>query len=101
MKWFKSSCSNSFMKSLSHVGPSSQEKKAIASKLGGQPREASRILTFPLSKASPGAYSTYRNVILSLLYFSMHVMYHALCIGFLYDIVIGCMLVPFHMYSLL
>jgi hypothetical protein len=31
-----------------------------------------------------------------LLYLSMHVIYCALCIGFLYDIMIGCILVPFH-----
>jgi hypothetical protein len=36
-----------------------------------------------------------------LLYFSMHVMYCALSIGFLVDDVIGCMVVPFHILSLL
>jgi hypothetical protein len=56
------------------------------------------LRSLTLSKASPGAYSTYRNVILSLLYFSIHVMYCALCIRFLYDIGISCMLVPFCMY---
>jgi hypothetical protein len=80
------------------VGGFPQEKEAIVVEIGGQPREVSQMLTFPFCKATPGAYSTYRNVILSLLYFSMHVMYCALRIGFLYDIVIGCMLVPFHMY---
>jgi hypothetical protein len=51
-----------------------QEKKAIAAELGGQPREASQILAFPLSKASPGAYSTYRMQICVLLYLSLHVL---------------------------
>jgi hypothetical protein len=57
-----------------------------------------RSLTRCLSKASPGAYSTYRNEILSLLYFSMHVLYCALCIGFLNEVVISCLVVLFHMY---
>jgi hypothetical protein len=39
-----------------------------------------------------------KKAILSLVYFSMHVMYCALCIGFLDDDVIGCMVVHFHMY---
>jgi hypothetical protein len=53
-----------------------------------------RFYPFLLSKASPSAYSTYRNAILSLAYFSMHVMYCSLRVGFLDDIVIGCMAVP-------
>jgi hypothetical protein len=42
-----------------------QEKEAVAVELGGQPRGALQMLTLPLSKASPSAYSTYRNEILS------------------------------------
>jgi hypothetical protein len=37
----------------------SPEGKAIAEELGGQPHEASWILTFLLSKASPGAFWSY------------------------------------------
>jgi hypothetical protein len=37
-----------------------QEKKTIAVELGGQPREASWMLTFfPFEQGKPGAYSTY------------------------------------------
>jgi hypothetical protein len=46
-----------------------QEKEAVAEEFGGQPHEVQQILSFSLSKGSPAAYSTYRNVILSLLYF--------------------------------
>jgi hypothetical protein len=35
------------------------EKEAVAVELGGQPCEASRILTFPLSKASPSGCRSY------------------------------------------
>jgi hypothetical protein len=73
---------------------------AVAEELGGQPREAFRILTFPLCKASPGAYSSYRNAYMSLVYSSMHVMYCALHVGFLDDMVIGCMVVIFYILSL-
>jgi hypothetical protein len=45
--------------------------KAVAEELGGQLRDASRILIFLLSKASPGAYSTYRMQHCVLLYLSM------------------------------
>jgi hypothetical protein len=38
---------------------------------------------------------------LSLALLSMHVMYYTLCVGFLDDIVIGCIVVPFHIVSLL
>jgi hypothetical protein len=62
-----------------------QEKKAIAAELGGQPREDSQILTFPLSKTSPGAYSPHRMLISILFYFYMHVMYCSLRIGSLDD----------------
>jgi hypothetical protein len=34
--------------------------------LGGQPHKASQILTFPLSKASPGAYRSYIKWIMCL-----------------------------------
>jgi hypothetical protein len=40
--------------------------------LRGQPREASWMLTFSFEQ-SPSAYSTYRNAMMSLIYFSMHV----------------------------
>jgi hypothetical protein len=46
-----------------------REKEVIVAELGGQPHQVTWILTFPLSKASPNAYITYRNEILSLLYF--------------------------------
>jgi hypothetical protein len=54
-------------------------------KFAGQPREASRILTFVSSKVSPGVYSTYKCHIESFLFYSMHVIYCALRIGFLDD----------------
>jgi hypothetical protein len=41
------------------------------------------ILTFVLSKASPGAYSTYRNTLLSLALFTYACIDCALHIGFL------------------
>jgi hypothetical protein len=44
------------------AGSFPQEKKVIAAELGGQPREVSWMLTFPLIKASPGAYSSYRMI---------------------------------------
>jgi hypothetical protein len=48
----------------SHVGTTSvgsflQVKDVIAEELEGQTREASQILTFPLSKARPGACRSY------------------------------------------
>jgi hypothetical protein len=43
------------------------------------------MLTFSFEQGKLGAYSTYRMQILSLVYFSMHVMYCALHIGFLDD----------------
>jgi hypothetical protein len=49
---------------------------------------------FCLEQGKPGAYTTYRNVIFSLLYFSMHMMYCALRVGFFDDIVICYMVVP-------
>jgi hypothetical protein len=54
-----------------------------------------RRLTQRLSKASPGAYSSYRMQILSHVQLSMHVMYCALRVGFLDNMVIGCMIVSF------
>jgi hypothetical protein len=45
------------------IGGFPPEKQATAEELGGQPREVSQMLTFSLSKASPGVYSAYRNVI--------------------------------------
>jgi hypothetical protein len=54
-------------------------------KLGRQPREASWTLIFPLSKASPCAYSTYRNAILSLALFIYACIDRALRIGTLDD----------------
>jgi hypothetical protein len=59
------------------------KKKAAAAELGGQPHEASQNLTFPLSKASPGVYSTYRNAILSLTLFICACVDCALRVGFL------------------
>jgi hypothetical protein len=44
-----------------------------------------RSVTRRWSKASPGAYSPHRMLTRFLLYFSIHVMYYALCIGFLND----------------
>jgi hypothetical protein len=60
-----------------------QERGIIVVKLGGQLREASRILTFPLSKTSLGVYSTYRNVMSSLALFIYACVDSALHIGFL------------------
>jgi hypothetical protein len=54
-------------------------------KLGGQLCEASRIITFSLSKASPGAYITYRNAISSLVLFIYACVDCALHVGFLDD----------------
>jgi hypothetical protein len=67
------------------AGGVSQEKEIVAVELGGQPREASRILTFVLCKASPSAYSNYICHIESFLFYCMHVMYYALRVGFLDD----------------
>jgi hypothetical protein len=50
----------------------SPEEKVVAEELGGQLCEALWILTFPLSKASLGAYSTYRMQYCVVLYLSMH-----------------------------
>jgi hypothetical protein len=59
-----------------------------------------RSLTRRLSKASPGVYSTYRINVTS--YFTlMHVMYCALRVGSYLMMVIGCMVVPFHILSLM
>jgi hypothetical protein len=44
------------------------EKEVIAEELGGQPCDVSWILTFSFSKASHGAYSTYRMQYCVLLY---------------------------------
>jgi hypothetical protein len=53
-------------------------------KLGGQPREASWILNFSLSKTSPGAYRSYRMyIVLALLIYAC--VDCALRIGFLDD----------------
>jgi hypothetical protein len=41
------------------VGGFLPEEKTVTEDLGGQPHEASWILTFPLSKASPGACRSY------------------------------------------
>jgi hypothetical protein len=66
MEWFKSkSCSNSFIKSSSHVGSSSQEAfckrmRLLHLKLGDNLVKLHMILTFPLYKASPDAYRSYR-----------------------------------------
>jgi hypothetical protein len=49
--------------------------------LGVSKHQALQILTFSLSNASPSAYSTYKNAILSLALLSMHVMYCALHVG--------------------
>jgi hypothetical protein len=41
------------------VGGFPQVKEVVAEELGGQPHEAPQILTFSLSKASPGACQTH------------------------------------------
>jgi hypothetical protein len=66
----------------------------------GQPREALWMLTFPLSKASPGAYSNYRNIMMCLLYFLCMCCLYTTC-RVLYGDVISCMVAPFHKLSLL
>jgi hypothetical protein len=48
--------------------------EAIVEELSGQPREALQILTFSLSKSSPGAYSIYEMDIESCFLISMHVL---------------------------
>jgi hypothetical protein len=58
-------------------------KEIIAGDLGGRPHEMPHMLTFPLSKASPGAYSTYKLNVESCLVIYMHAMYCALLVGFL------------------
>jgi hypothetical protein len=55
------------------------EKEVVASELEGQPCEASRILTFLLSKASRGACRTYLS---ESLYNLCLQVYCALCLGF-------------------
>jgi hypothetical protein len=80
------------------IGGFPKEKEAIVVEPVGQPCEAPWIITFCLSKASPDPYSIYRMDIESCFLISMHVMYCALCVGFLDYGVIGCMVVPFHMY---
>jgi hypothetical protein len=57
-----------------------------------------RSLTRRLSMASPGAYSTYRDVImcLALPLYACDVLCNTCRI--LYDIVIGCIVVPFYMH---
>jgi hypothetical protein len=73
----------------SHVGRRRRrfyiEKKGRCNKSWGQPHEASWILTFLLSMASPGAYSTYRNAISSLTLFIYACVNCAFCIVFLDD----------------
>jgi hypothetical protein len=63
----------------SHVGLSSQdafhERRSLFWRtLGGQPREVPWILTCSLSKAIPGAYSTYRMQFVSCFILSMYVL---------------------------
>jgi hypothetical protein len=79
-----------------------QVKGVVVEELGGQPREASQDSNFfPLCNASPGVYNSYRNDYMSPIYSSMHVMYCVIHVGFLDDMMIGCMVVPFHILSLL
>jgi hypothetical protein len=74
------------------VGGFPQEKEVVA-----VPHEASRMLTFSFEQGKPRAYSTYRNAILSLFYFKCMCGLCTMC-RVLYDDVIGCILVPFHIY---
>jgi hypothetical protein len=53
--------------------------------------------SFLWSKVSPGAYRSYRMINVSC-FTILHVMYCALYIGFLNEVVIGCMVLPFYMY---
>jgi hypothetical protein len=107
MEHFKSkSYLNSFIKSSSHVGNiiigvSSASKALLQRSLGDNLVKLHIILTFPLCKASPSAYSSFRNAYMSLVYSFMHVMYCALRVGFLDDMMICCMVVPFHILFLL
>jgi hypothetical protein len=55
------------------MGVFPKEEKADLEDLGGPQAPSSEDPTFRLSKASPGAYSIYRNAIMCLVYFSMHV----------------------------
>jgi hypothetical protein len=63
--------------------------------------QVARILIFSLSNASLGAYNTYKIQILSLVYLFIHVLYRVLRVGFFDEVVLGCMIVPFHVLSLL
>jgi hypothetical protein len=81
----------------SHVGHRrrtfSADKRAVAEELRRELSEVSWMLTFSLSKVSPGACSTYRMQYCVLLYFSMHL----LIVHYILDswmMVTGCMVVP-------
>jgi hypothetical protein len=61
------------------VGGFSPEKEVIAKELEGQPHQASWILTFSLSKASPGACRSYLTVDAFIIYACKCIVH--LCIG--------------------
>jgi hypothetical protein len=87
----------------SHVGPIivgifPQEKEAELEKLWGQQTSSVAETNLPLSKASPGAYSTYEMNIGSCFTYIYACVDCALRVGFLVDDVIDCMVVPFYMY---
>jgi hypothetical protein len=56
--------------------------------------QVSRSVTRLWSKASPGAYSSYKKINISC-FILVLVMYCALHIGYSWMMVIGCMVVPF------
>jgi hypothetical protein len=66
----------------------------------GHKHQVLMSLTRPLSKASPGAYRSYRMVNMCCL-LSFYVMYCALYIGSYLMMVIGCMVVPFRILYLM
>jgi hypothetical protein len=78
-----------------------QGNELVAVEIGGQPHEASHILTFfPLSKTSPMHIVLIEsNLSLALYYLCM--CYLCTTYRVLYDDVICCMIVNFHIYLLL
>jgi hypothetical protein len=87
--------------SSSHVGPIVNgliPKEEKSSRRFPEVHKHQVLGSLSLSKASPGAYSSYRtNMICFTL---LLVMYCALLIGYPWMIVIGCMVVPFRILSL-
>jgi hypothetical protein len=72
----------------SHIGPivvGAFPQEAEPEELGDSKHQAPQRLSFPFSKTSPNACSTYKMQLLSLALLCMHVMYCAPHVGFLDD----------------